>query len=101
MRTTVPMSPCFKPYSGSRSSKQSGQVLCSSLAGVQDGQADNFLVFVANDDVVVGEFAVGGRAGLFEVDVEHICLGVIRRPEVAARRSQHEGRELDVTFYFG
>ena len=46
-------------------------------AGVKDRQADQFVPFVSEDDVVVRQFAVGGAGRLLEVDVENIRLGVV------------------------
>jgi len=37
---------------------------------VQDGQTNNIAVLISHYDIVIGDFAVGGVARLFEVDVE-------------------------------
>ena len=54
----------------------------SALAGVQDGDSHNFLAIIAQDDVV-GKLAIRDVDGLFKVDVEHISLFVVRRPQTA------------------
>ena len=51
----------------------------SAFAGVQDGQTDNIAVLVSHDDIVVGNFAVGGVARLFKVDIEDVGFSVVPR----------------------
>ena len=56
-----------------------------SLAGVENRQPHDGRSFVTDDDVVIGEFAVGRMARLFEIDVQHVGLRVIGRPQVSLR----------------
>jgi hypothetical protein len=56
------------------------------LARVKDCQPNYFSVFVAHDDIIVGEVAVRCVAWLLEIDVERIRLGVVRGPKELARR---------------
>jgi hypothetical protein len=50
------------------------------LAGVQNGQTNNLLSLVANDDIIIGEFTVSRMTRFFKIHIQHICLSVIRRP---------------------
>src|SRR6266403_2429580 len=71
----------------------------SARAGVQDGQTHDLAVLVADDDVVVRELAVGRLRRLFELDVEHVCFGVIRRGEEPVRGAQDDRDEVEVGAY--
>src|ERR1017187_1186724 len=55
----------------------SASIVASAFAGVEHGQAHHFFAFVAHDHVVVGHLAVSGVAGLLEVDVKPVGLGVV------------------------
>ena len=66
----------------------------SALAGVEDGYPDNFIAVVAQDDVVLGEFAVGGDIRFPEVDVEDIGFVVVRGPEATAGDCRTAGNIL-------
>src|SRR5450755_1071322 len=72
-----------------------------SLARVQHSQTNHFFPFVTDENVVVGHFRIGGATGLFEVDVKHIGLGIVGRPEVAMRRAFHGGEHLHIFVDFG
>ena len=50
----------------------------SALAGVQDGDAYDFLANVAQNDVAVSQIAVGGNIWLSEVNVEDVSFFIIR-----------------------
>jgi hypothetical protein len=43
--------------------------LPGALAGVQHGESHNLIAFVANNNVILGDLAVGGEAGLLVVHV--------------------------------
>ena len=65
-------------------------------AGVKDGQANYLLAFVADDDVLIGEFAVGGDSWLPEMHVKYIAFLVVRRPQPIARSIPHYGYQANV-----
>ena len=44
---------------------------------MQDGEADNFLAFVAHDDILVSQVTIRSVNWLFKVDVEHISFSII------------------------
>ena len=68
-------------------------------AGVQNGQANDLVVLIADDNVVVRQLAVRGDRGFLEVDVQHIRFRVVGGPEEAVRRLKHRWDELDVILY--
>lgn len=51
-----------------------------SFARVQNGETDNLVAFVADDHVIVRQFAVGGVARLLVVHIQRVRLGVVRQP---------------------
>jgi hypothetical protein len=63
---------------------------------VEDCEADDFIALVADDDIVVDQFAISGAARFFEVDIQDVSLWVIGRPEVAGRRMPYSREEPDV-----
>ena len=62
-------------------------------AGVKDGQADYLRAFVADDDVLIGVFAVGGGGWLPEMHVKYIPFLVVRRPQPIAWGIPHRGNQ--------
>ena len=64
--------------------------------GVKNGEPDDLVTLVANDDVVVGQLAVGCVSGLPEVDVQHVGLAVIVQPNGAIRTLRHRRDQADV-----
>ena len=63
---------------------------------MQDGQADDFISFIPDNYIFIGQLAVGRMARLFEIDVEGVGLGVVRRPEVALGRLLDRRDQLQV-----
>ncbi len=52
-----------------------------SLAGMQDGQADNRIPLIPHDHILVRQLTVCGVAGLLEVDVQGVRLLIVRQPQ--------------------
>jgi hypothetical protein len=50
--------------------------------------ANHFALFIANDDIVLGEFAVVGVAGLLETQIKHVRLLIIAIPDALERNVQ-------------
>ena len=71
------------------------------LAGAQDRETDDFLSLVANDDIVIGQLAIRGVARLFEINVKRVGFLVIRRLEIALRRSPYRRDQFQVILYVG
>src|SRR5688572_14963761 len=65
-------------------------------AGAQDSQANDFIALEPDDDVVVGQLAIGGMGRLFEVHVQDIGLGVIGGPEVSVGGRHDAGGKREV-----
>ncbi len=56
--------------------------LLRSAARVKDRQTNDLIALVANDDVLICQFAVSGKAWLFEVDVQYVGFMIERQPNL-------------------
>jgi hypothetical protein len=63
---------------------------------VQNGDPHDLVAVVSDDHIVIREFAIGGMAGLLEIDVEGIGFRVVRRPEIALWRLSNGRKKLQV-----
>ena len=77
-----------------------GLRIVSAFAGMEDGQPDHFVAFVADYYILVGQLAVGGVAGLFEIYVKRVGLVVIRDSHIALRSLFDHRHKLQIVLYF-
>jgi len=63
-------------------------VCLSGLAftGVKNRESHHIVVLVAHNYIVIGELAVGGKTGLFEINVQYVGFGIVGGPEIFLRR---------------
>src|SRR5271166_6173204 len=82
----------WRRLAGHRRSWRDGR---RSLAGVQNGVADDLLAVVPDDDVVVRKVRIGSRSRRAKTHVKDVPIDVVRRIQGLGSLT-HQGEQLDV-----
>src|SRR6266540_3283363 len=63
---------------------------------MQDGEPNDLVTLVANDHIIICELAVRCLTRLLKVNVQDICLSIVRRPKRALRSLFYNREEFQV-----
>lgn len=74
---------------GARLSDGSG-----AAGGVENGEPDELVATVAQEDAFVGHFAHGGMLGLREADVKYVCFAIIVHRKMVGWKPDKVGNGL-------